>query len=122
MTQQTPSLPFHQWPADFSARVRLLNAAEGGRSTPAHPGYRPQVHFETASLQGTCTSGSWQKMEQEKLYPGETADIDIAVLSKELCRQKLFPGLKIHLAEGSVVIGTGEILEVYNPDLLAENP
>lgn len=60
-------------------------------------------------------------MEHEKLYPGETADVDIALLSKELCRQKLFPGLKIRLAEGSVIIGTGEILEVYNPNLLAEN-
>jgi elongation factor Tu len=119
MTQQTPQLPFDQWPADFRASVRLLTAAEGGRSTPAHPGYRPQVYFETAPLQGTCTSGSWQKMEQEKLFPGETADIDIAVLGKEMCRQKLFPGLKIRLAEGSTTIGTGEILEVYNPDLLA---
>lgn len=121
MTQQAPNLPFNQWPADFRARIRLLKAAEGGRSTPAQPGYRPQVHFETAPLHGTCTSGSWQKMEHEKLYPGETADVDIALLSKELCRQKLFPGLKIRLAEGSVIIGTGEILEVYNPNLLAEN-
>lgn len=122
MTHQASKLPFDQWPADFKARVRLLTTAEGGRSTPGHLGYRPQVYFETPLLNKTCTSGSWQKMAQEKLFPGETADIDIAVLGKHLCHQKLFPGMKIRLAEGPRLVGTGEILEVYNPDFLAENP
>ena len=119
MTQQESKLPFDQWPADFKASVRLLTAEEGGRKTPGHVGYRPQVYFEIEEMNGTCTSGSWQKMDIGQLFPGETTDIEIALLNKRFCQNKLFAGLKIRLMEGPVQIGTGEILEIYNQELSA---
>jgi elongation factor Tu len=119
MTQQESKLPFDKWPADFKARVRLLTAEEGGRRTPGHIGYRPQVWFEIDSLNHACTSGSWQKMDKDNLFPGETAEIEIAILAKELCKNNLFPNLKFRLTEGLMKIGEGEILEIYNQELVA---
>ncbi len=114
--REEQSIPFDKWPADFKAKVRLLTAEEGGRKTPGHIGYRPLVYFET-DWPHNGTSGSWQKMDRDKLFPGETAEIDIAILGKEFCRNKLFTGLKLRLAEGSKKIGEGEILEIYNEEL-----
>lgn len=111
------NIPFDKWPADFKAKVRLLTAEEGGRKTPGHIGYRPLVYFETEALKWAGTSGSWQKMDRDKLFPGETTKIDIAILGKEFCRNKLFTGLKFRLTEGSTKIGEGEILEIYNREL-----
>lgn len=111
------SIPFDKCPADFKAKVRLLTAEEGGRKTPGHLGYRPLVYFEDEALNRAGTSGSWQKMDRDKLFPGETAEIDIAILGKEFCRNKLFVGLKFRLMEGSVQIGAGEILEISNEEL-----
>jgi len=119
MMQEESNIPFDQWPADFRAKVRLLTAKEGGRKTPGHIGYRPQVWFETDWLRNG-TSGSWQKMNRDKLLPGETAEIEIAILAKELCKNNLFPGLRFRLTEGATKIGEGEILEIFNKELLAQ--
>ena len=117
--KEEPNVPFDKWLADFNAKVRLLTPEEGGRKTPARTGYRPQVWFETETLSDTCTSGSWQNMSKEKLFPGDIAEIEIAVLAKEFCKNKLFAGLKFRLTEGPTQIGEGEILEIFNKELLA---
>jgi translation elongation factor EF-Tu-like GTPase len=117
MMKQESNIPFDKAPADFKAKVRLLTAEEGGRKTPAHIGYRPQVYFETEALNRATTSGSWQKMNRDQLFPGETAEIEIAILGKEFCRNKLFVGLKFRLMEGVTQIGAGEILEICNEEL-----
>ena len=117
--KEDTGLPFDQWPADFRAKVYLVTPESGGRKTPARTGYRPQVWFEKEGLDNTCTSGSWQKMNKENLEPGESAEIEIALLNRELNRHKLSVGLTFKLTEGVTLIGKGEILEIFNESLRA---
>lgn len=116
---ENSNIPFNAQPPDFKASVRLLTAEEGGRNSEVVVGYRPQVWFDLPIKEIYCTSGSWQKMDKEKLFPGDVAEIEIALLAKGFYKNQLFSGLKFQLTEGSVQIGTGEILEVYNHELKA---
>jgi elongation factor Tu len=108
---------FQDQAPDFRARVYLLTTEDGGRKGPAGAGYRPQVYFEIQVEGITGTSGSWQELATEQVFPGETAEIGISILAKAPFSNKLFVGLKFLLKEGSVTIGTGEILEIYNQAL-----
>ncbi len=102
---------------DFLARIYLLTPEEGGRKTPVWLGYRPQVYFPT-EICDEGTSGSWNFMEKEKLSPGETTKIGIALLRSDFFKNKLLVGMPLILQEGGTQVGRGEILEIYNLDLI----
>ncbi len=105
--------------SDFKALVRLLTTEESGLNKPVRIGYRPLVWFDLSIKGISSTSGSWQKMEKEILFPGEIAQVEIAILVTTFYKNKLFVGLKFRLTEGSRLIGEGEILEIYNKELEA---
>lgn len=113
----TPQIPLTHQPADFLAKVYLLSPEEGGRSLPVSIGYRPQIYFNINVEKITCTSGSWQKMGTDKLLPGQSTEIEIAILAKEYYKNSLAVGMKFPLKEGSVKIAEGVILEIYNKEL-----
>lgn len=104
---------------DFKAQVKLLSLEDGGLDRPFWIGYRPIIRFEIQVPGISSTSGSWQKMDREAIFPGETSEIEIALLAKDFYKNQLFPGLKFQFTEGSRLIGTGEILEIFNPELKA---
>lgn len=110
---------FAEQAPDFSAHIQLLSTEDGGRDRPALLGYRPIVWFELLIPGISSTSGSWQKMDRLEIFPGETSEIEIALLAKDFYKNQLFPGLKFRLTEGAKLIGTGEILEILNPELKA---
>ena len=116
---ENSNIPFNAQAPDFKARVRLLTAEEGGRNNEAGVGYRPQIWFDLQIEGISCTSGSWQKIDKEKVFPGDVAEIEIALLSRGFYKNQFFVGLRFQLTEGSIQIGTGEILEIYNNALKA---
>ncbi|MBQ0987376.1 elongation factor Tu [Streptomyces sp. F63] len=87
----------------FTATVRLLSAAEGGRSTPVSGGYRPQFHLRTADVVGELGLGG-----AAVALPGETVTVTVE-LGREV---PLEPGLGFAIREGGRTVGAGTVTAV----------
>ncbi|MFC8068878.1 elongation factor Tu [Streptomyces sp. NPDC057293] len=87
----------------FSARVYVLSAREGGRSTPVATGYRPQFYIRTADVVGDVDLG-----EAAVARPGDTVTMTV-----ELGRDvPLEPGLGFAIREGGRTVGAGTVTAV----------
>ncbi|MFG3159159.1 elongation factor Tu [Streptomyces sp. NPDC048232] len=87
----------------FSARVYVLSAREGGRSTPVATGYRPQFYIRTADVVGDVDLG-----EAAVARPGDTVTMTV-----ELGRDvPLETGLGFAIREGGRTVGAGTVTAV----------
>ena len=100
---------------DFIARLYYLTLDEGGRSTPAKSGYRPQLRFD---FERRTTSGRQIFLDREWVCPGEYINAEITMLSPQFLENKLFEGLQFKFCEGSKTVGTGTIFKILNKKLL----
>lgn len=87
----------------FSARVYVLSAREGGRTTPVSTGYRPQFYIRTADVVGDIDLG-----EAAVARPGDTVDVTVE-LGREV---PLEPGLGFAIREGGRTVGAGTVTSV----------
>ncbi|MCX5408690.1 elongation factor Tu [Streptomyces sp. NBC_00335] len=87
----------------FTARVYVLSAREGGRTTPVATGYRPQFYIRTADVVGNVDLG-----EAGHARPGDTVTMTV-----ELGRDvPLESGLGFAIREGGRTVGAGTVTEV----------
>lgn len=100
--------------ADFVAELHYKTTEEGGRKTPAHSGYRPQVKF---SFEEISTSSAQTFIDKDVVYPGETIEVAIKMASPQFFEYKLDIGTSFEIAEGTTVLGTGIITEILNSKL-----
>ena len=100
---------------DFIADLKYLTTEEGGRSTPAFSGYRPQVKFDFSEMQ---TSGQQTFLNKETVYPGDTVEAAIRIISVEHFANTLTEGMTFDFREGSRIIGTGKIADILNHQLI----
>ena len=87
----------------FTARVYVLSAREGGRTTALSTGYRPQFYIRTADVVGDVDLG-----ETAVARPGETVEMTVE-LGREV---PLEPGLGFAIREGGRTVGAGTVLSV----------
>ncbi|MGX9888350.1 elongation factor Tu [Streptomyces sp. NPDC002276] len=87
----------------FSARVYVLSAREGGRTTAVSTGYRPQFYIRTADVVGDIDLG-----ETAVARPGDTVTMAVE-LGREV---PLEPGLGFAIREGGRTVGAGTVTEV----------
>lgn len=102
---------------DFIALLKFKTFDEGGRSSPAKSGYRPQLSFDFEKI---ATSGRQNFIDKEWVCPGETVEAEITMLSPQFFEKRLYEGLEFKFIEGSKTIGTGEILKINNKNLIKE--
>jgi elongation factor Tu len=87
----------------FTARVYVLSAREGGRTTAVATGYRPQFYIRTADVVGDVDLG-----EAVVVRPGDTVDMTV-----ELGRDvPLEAGLGFAIREGGRTVGAGTVTSV----------
>ncbi|MFI8193666.1 elongation factor Tu [Streptomyces sp. NPDC085946] len=87
----------------FTARVYVLSAREGGRTTPVATGYRPQFYLRTADVVGSVDLGGTAVAR-----PGDTVAMTV-----ELGRAvPLEPGLGFAVREGGRTVGAGTVTSV----------
>ncbi|MET9623883.1 elongation factor Tu [Streptomyces sp. NPDC006464] len=87
----------------FTARVYVLSAKEGGRTTPVSTGYRPQFYIRTADVVGDVDLG-----ETAVARPGDTVTMTV-----ELGRDvPLESGLGFAIREGGRTVGAGTVTSV----------
>ncbi|MFF8909919.1 elongation factor Tu [Streptomyces olivaceoviridis] len=87
----------------FTARVYVLSAREGGRTTPVVSGYRPQFYIRTADVVGSVDLG-----EAAVARPGDTVGMSVE-LGREV---PLEPGLGFAIREGGRTVGAGTVVAV----------
>ncbi|MFD4612320.1 elongation factor Tu [Streptomyces sp. NPDC058440] len=87
----------------FTARVYVLSAREGGRTTPLATGYRPQFYIRTADVVGDVDLG-----EAAVARPGDTVTVTVE-LGREV---PLEPGLGFAVREGGRTVGAGTVTAV----------
>ncbi|WP_432053582.1 elongation factor Tu [Streptomyces sp. bgisy022] len=87
----------------FTARVYVLSAREGGRTTPVSTGYRPQFYLRTADVVGDVDLGATAVAR-----PGDTVTMTVE-LGREV---PLEPGLGFAIREGGRTVGAGTVTEV----------
>ncbi|PJM96547.1 elongation factor Tu [Streptomyces sp. CB01373] len=87
----------------FTARVYVLSAREGGRTTPLATGYRPQFYIRTADVVGDIDLG-----EAAVARPGDTVTVTVE-LGREV---PLEPGLGFAVREGGRTVGAGTVTAV----------
>lgn len=100
--------------ADFIATLRYKTAEQGGRKTAAKTGYRPQVKFDFDEMQ---TSGQQTFIDRELVFPGDTVEAEIKILSVEHFANRLTEKIQFEFREGATVIGTGIIKRIINDKL-----
>lgn len=101
--------------ADFIATLTYRTTENGGRSHYAATGYRPAIKF---SFDDRMTSGEQKFLDKEMVYPGETVLAEIRIVWIDIFKRKLKCGTQFEFYEGARMIGTGEIIEVINEELL----
>ena len=99
---------------DFIAELKYLTTEQGGRKTPAYSGYRPQVKFDFTEMQ---TSGQQTFIDKEIVYPGETVNAKIKIVSPDYFAGNLKEGMKFEFREGATIIGKGQIKNIINSKL-----
>ena len=99
---------------DFIADLKYLPIEEGGRKVPAVSGYRPAIKFDFAEMQ---TSGEQTFLNKEIVFPGDTVEAAIKIISVEYFSNCLTEGMKFDFREGPTIIGTGKITSILNLQL-----
>ncbi len=99
---------------DFIAFLTYRTTDEGGRNTPAASGYRPAIKFPFIEMQ---TSGQQKFIDKDLVYPGETVQAEIKIISTDYFKEHLYDGLEFEFREGARVIGTGRITKILNKSL-----
>lgn len=100
--------------ADFIASLTYRTTEQGGRKTAAKSGYRPQVKFDFAEMQ---TSGQQTFIDRDFVFPGDSVDAEIKILSVDFFANSLTEGMEFEFREGLAIIGTGKIKHIINDKL-----
>lgn len=99
---------------DFIAELKYRTTENGGKQTPVHSGYRPQIKFDFEEIQA---SGQQTFIDKEIVLPGETVTAKIKILSSNFYTGRLTEGLNFEFREGAKIIGTGENKNIVNDKL-----
>lgn len=102
---------------DFIAKLKYLTEEEGGRNYPVKSGYRPHINFDFSEIQ---TSGQQIFIDKETVFPGDTVNAKIKILSPDCFAGCLSEGIRFEFREGPRVVGTGEIKYIVNDKLEKE--
>ena len=98
-----------QDPISVVARLKMLSAAEGGRSQPFYKNYRPNHNFGDASNRGMYI-GQVELQERNQLGPGEECEAIVRFINGVGLREQLVPGRIWRIQEGMKLVGTAEML------------
>jgi elongation factor Tu-like protein len=94
---------------DAEATVTFLTAVDGGRSTPAFSGYRPQFHYAGADWDALNTYPDVTQVD-----PGDTVRVLLNFLSPDQHLGKVVVGTPFLLREGRRIVAYGSITKILD--------
>jgi len=90
----------------IKAEVYVLKKEEGGRHTPFHNKYRPQLYIRTLDVTGEITLPEGVEM----VMPGDNVTINVELITPVACDL----GLRFAIREGGRTVGAGQITEIVD--------
>lgn len=105
-------------PPDAELLVRLDSLSHDGHPRRVYSGYRPQC----AIRDDYQTSTHLEFIGTDGIATGQSAPAQVWFLTPEQYPHCLWIGRVLTLAEGSRVVGTATVLQVWNTDLLRPAP
>ena len=97
------------YPPDIEAEITFLTSEEGGRSTPAFSGYRPQFYYDEQDW-----DAQHDYIGVSEVYPGQTVTTHLTFASPHYQLGKLHPGKEFLIREGQKVVACGEVTKILN--------
>ena len=94
-------------PKDIEAEIYFLTAEEGGRSTPAFTGYRPQFFYNNQDW-----DASHIYPDVEVANPGETVRAYLGFLSPKEHLGEVHVGMEFFIREGARTVGKGVVTRI----------
>ncbi|MDT4329117.1 hypothetical protein RPD76_04315 [Methylomonas sp. MV1] len=103
--------------ADAEVILRLISTADGGKERTILSGYRPNYAIRDDYL----TSTNHELIDASELAPGSEGRANVWFITPEVYPHTLWPGREISVSEGSRVVGTAVVINVFNPILMVEH-
>jgi elongation factor Tu len=95
------------------AKIRMLTTGEGGRSSPAASGYRPNLRFGDI-----YTDVSITRQDRQHLAPGEECNATVVFANADQVREYLQVGVEFDVTEGGRRVGAGTMSTGLRPSCL----
>ena len=93
----------------FTALVTFLAFESGKRTTPVSSGFRAHIKFP---FDNERFIGSQHFLDEELIFPGDSAMVAITLVDNENAVEKLYKGLDFEMYEGDDLIGQGTITQL----------
>ena len=94
-------------PRDIEAEIYFFPTEQGGRSTFASSGYRPQFYYN-----GNNWDASHEYPDVDAVNPGDTVRAYIGFLSPREHVGRVRVGLDFEIREGARVVGKGVVTKI----------
>jgi elongation factor Tu len=105
---RTPARTYAFLP-DIEAEITFVPTEQGGRSTPAFSGYRPQFYYDEQDW------GAEQEYpDVESVLPGQTVRALLRFLNPDAHVGRVHPGLEFQLREGARVVAHGRVTRILH--------
>ena len=92
---------------DVEVSLEFLPTSESGRTTAAHTGYRPQIHYDRHDWDAVH-----EYPDNEEVLPGQRARAFLAFLSPDAHVGRLTPGKSFTVREGTRIVARGRVEKV----------
>jgi translation elongation factor EF-Tu-like GTPase len=99
----------YAFPPDIEAEITFVPAEEGGRSTPAFSGYRPQFYYD-----GHDWDADQEYPDVESVLPGETVRALLRFISPDAHLGRLHPGTEFQVREGARIVARGRVTQILH--------
>lgn len=95
----------------FKALINYISTEKGGLVSPVSTGFRAAFQFP---FELKIYIGVHVFEEEELIFPGDSANLDITLVDAEGFLSKLYKGLDFEVSDNSGTIASGVITEVYS--------
>jgi translation elongation factor EF-Tu-like GTPase len=111
LNQMRTSEKKYVFPPDIEAEITFVRAEDGGRSTPAFSGYRPQFFYD-----GHDWDADQEFPDVQSALPGQTVRALLRFLSPEMHVGRLNVGMEFQVREGPRVVARGRVTKILDLD------
>ena len=99
----------YAFPPDIEAEITFVPTQQGGRSTPAFSGYRPQFYYDEQDW-----DADHEYPDVESVFPGQTVRTLLRFLSPDAHVGRVRPGLEFQVREGARVVAHGRVTKILH--------
>jgi translation elongation factor EF-Tu-like GTPase len=99
----------YAYPADIEAEITFVPADQGGRSTPAFSGYRPQFYYDDHDW-----DADQEYPDVESVLPGQTVRALLRFASPDAHVGRVHPGMEFQVREGARIVARGRVTKILH--------